>query len=193
MPKIQYEKGGWPVYDPDAGWKSYGEFQAAALNDQQRIKGLQAKKEMEQMKGDPYAKKAVALLPALGGAVGALIPGAGETGLPEVGGAALGAAAKDYLKSKYPNLFGENPSTLPGQAADIGTDVLTGAAPGLLGMAGKIAGAAGSALPIVGRGVGAAVNAMKNLSPAAKIALGILNQGGVRTAGALAKQPDNQF
>lgn len=187
MPTIYYDSKGMPIYDPKDGWKDYSTFQAAALNEMDSMKQDQSKHEIQQMQADPYAKKAIALLPAVGGALGAAIPGAGETGLSEVGGAALGSAAKAYLRSRYPATFGYNPSTLTGQVADTGTDILTGAAPGIAEGIGNLAATAGSALPIVGRAIGAASNAIKNIPLAAQIAAKL----GIRGAGIMAKQPSS--
>lgn len=182
MPNIQYDNNGMPIYRQSDGWKSYDEFQAAALNDMEDTAKKAGKPIMQPATGDfqpipqsspngtPIGRTVSDILPAVGAGAGAMIPGADITGLPEIGGAAVGTALKNYLRSNYPSTFGQNPSTATGRAADISTDIGLASIPAL-GPIAKIAGSIGSKLPVVGRAAGALIDEMPQLSSTAQQAV----------------------
>lgn len=141
MPKIYYQTDGMPVYRKQDGWRDQDEWQTAVLNDLTKKPS-----ENQPQSGTTLGRAAVNLLPGMGAIAGAAIPIAGETGLPEISGAALGTAAKQYLRSRFPEQLGSNPTGIA-NVADEATDVIGG---GVLPVGAKMA--------------------MKGLSPAAQIA-----------------------
>lgn len=158
MPNIQYDNNGMPIYRQSDGWKSYDEFQAAALNDMEdtaKKAGKPIMRPMDSQGNDiqssiPLAGRITSdVLPTVGAAAGGLIPIAGETGVGELGGAAIGTAIKNYLRDKYPGTFGQNPNTTPQQVGDAITDIgLAGSGSIARGLA-----TAASKLPLAGRAV----------------------------------------
>jgi len=175
MPQILYKTDGSPIYDPKDGWKSYDEFQAAALNDMSRIASMDKKiitvntpngpvkavsdQPTQNPQGTGFGKFVSGMLPMVGGVTGTALDeflGPGGT----VAGAALGSMLKQNLQSSNPAVYGQPPNTTMGKTADVLTDTaLQGIAPSLgkLLMTGKLAnviGQLGSSLP-GGRGLGA--------------------------------------
>jgi hypothetical protein len=184
--KIYYDAKGFPLYDPKDGWKSEDEFQAAALNDMAKHQDNELKKTQN---GTAAGKMLATILPSVGGGLGALVPGAGETGLSEVVGAGLGTAVKNALRNRHPEIFGENPEGLSGIADNV-TDVATGALPGLTSLVGKGAGFAakmGSSIigSRIGKHISTLVDSLSQLSPSAQMAAKIALRG----VGIAAKMP----
>lgn len=177
MPKIYYDQNGMPVYNQSDGWKSYDDFQTAALNDMEATAKKQGKPIMRPMDSQgndiqssiPLAGKITSdILPTVGAAAGGLIPIAGETGVGELGGATVGTAIKNYLRDKYPTTFGQNPNTNTGQAADAITDIgLAGSGSIIRGLA-----TAASKLPLAGR----AVTSLLDQIPSSSIAKYLANR-----------------
>jgi hypothetical protein len=192
MPQIYYDDKGFPIFRPQDGWKDQETFRAAALNDMARKQQAQQTPQEQQLNSrDPYAEKVANLLPTVGGALGMVVPGGGETGLTEALGAAAGTAGKRYLKGKYPETFGENPQGMAG-AADTATDFLAGALPGIAGGVLKGAGALSSGLAkaLLGSRIGNAASALSSIS------LNPLHLAIIKAAllggGAAYKQPDSK-
>lgn len=186
MPKIYYDAKGFPLYDKKDGWKSEDEFQAAALND---MAAHQDKELQQPQQGTTLGKMAATILPSVGGGLGALVPGGGETGLTEVAGAGLGTALKNVLRNRHPEIFGENPEGLSGVADNV-TDVASGALPGLTSLLGKGAGlaakAGGSILGSrIGKHISTLVDSLSQLSPQAQMAAKLALRG----VGIAAKMP----
>lgn len=162
MPKIYYDSQGFPVYDKDDGWKDHGEFQAAALNEMAKRQPVTPPTNQPASPSSGMALAADAL-PAVGGSLGALVPGLGETGMSEVGGAAAGSIAKTMLRSKFPQTFGENPQGGMAQAGDSLSDTVLGALPGLGKAMGRVsAGVAGMTGTTIGKQIAAHINDVMN-------------------------------
>lgn len=188
MPKIYYDARGFPLYDKNDGWKDEDTFQAAALNDMASRQQKQSPQQNPQQ-GTQVGKAIATVLPSVGGGLGALVPGAGETGASEIGGAALGTIIKHALREKFPDTFGQNEEGLS-NVADSLTDTLTGALPGIGKMAVKTLGAstkiAGSMLGSqVGKHISTLIDSLGSMPPAAQIAAKL----GLRGAGIYAKMP----
>lgn len=186
MPKIYYDAKGFPLYDKKDGWKSEDEFQAAALNDMAAHQENQVK---QAQNGTGFGRGAVAGLPTAGALIGAMIPGAGETGISEIAGAGLGTALKNVLRSRHPEIWGENPEGLGGVADNI-TDVASGALPGISNIIGKSVGlaakAGGSIIGSrIGKHISTLVDSLSQLSPQAQMAAKLALRG----VGVAAKMP----
>jgi hypothetical protein len=192
MAKIYYDSQGFPIYNKDDGWKDEDTFQAAALNDmarKQQQQQQQTSQEQQLQTGTPAGKAIATILPSVGGGLGALIPGAGETGLSEVGGSALGTIIKHTLRSTHPEIFGQNEQGLS-NVADSLTDTLTGALPGIAGAATKALGAsakiAGSFMGSqVGKHIGQLIDSLSSMPASAQMAAKLAMRG----LGIAAKMP----
>jgi hypothetical protein len=157
MPKVQYDTTGFPIYDKDAGWKDYGEFEAAALNDMDRI----TKKSQPQQasKGSSLGGLASDMLPTVGAVAGGAIEPAGG----EIPGSMVGTAVKNALRSKFPQTFGSNPSTTLGQVGDAASDIGLSSLPAM-GTVARIAGNIGSKLPLAGKAISSLMAELPSLS-----------------------------
>lgn len=158
MPKIQYDAKGFPIYDKNDGWKSYDQFEAAALNDMARIsnigktqKTLQTPQGPIQVSTDPNEQSTGSKLAHLSGRIAsATLPAAGssaalmgldavapEAGIPatilsSILGAGGGSVLKQAIQEKFPGLFGNAPQSMVGKSADVLTDAaLQGLVPGI--------------------------------------------------------------
>lgn len=193
MPKIYYDVNGSPIYDQKDGWKNYDEFASAAQDDLKRINKLQKYGPVEMkagptsgITGNTIGTTVASALPFAGGLAGEVIGPEGA-----VAGAGLGTLAKNYLRGNWPQTFGQNPSGL-GRVADVGTDLLGGAAPGLIGPLMRGAGNATKiASGILGskasKVVSSAIDAIPSLSPKTAEALKLL----IGIGGAEVKNPNN--
>jgi hypothetical protein len=159
MPKIQYDMQGFPIYDSEAGWKDHGEFEAAALNDMDRIAAKKQASAPLAQNGTTMGKLTSDMLPTVGAVGGGIIEPAGG----EIPGAAVGTAIKNVLRSKYPGTFGANPPTTLGQAGDAISDIGLSSLPAV-GTVARIAGNIGSKAPLVGKGIQALMAELPSLS-----------------------------
>ena len=73
MPKIQYDMQGFPIYDSEAGWKDHGEFEAAALNDMDRIAAKKQASAPLAQNGTTMGKLTSDMLPTVGAVGGGII------------------------------------------------------------------------------------------------------------------------
>jgi hypothetical protein len=168
MPKVQYSTDGFPIYDKEDGWKDYGEFEAAALNDMDRISSKKTKEVQNQQSqnGTPLGSMAAGMLPTVGAVAGGAIEPAGG----EIPGAAIGTALKNVLRSASPSTFGANPPTALGQAGDAASDWALSSLPAV-GTVARIAGNIGSKLPMAGKAIQSLMAELPSLSKSSQMVI----------------------
>lgn len=167
MPAIQYDVQGFPIYRESDGWKDHGEFEAAALNDMDRIASKKKQAVASQApNGTTMGKLTSDMLPTVGAVAGGVIEPAGG----EIPGSMVGTAVKNALRSKYPNTFGANPPTTLGQAGDMATDIGLSSLPAV-GTVGKIAGNIGSKLPLAGKAIQSLISELPSLSKTSQMVI----------------------